>query len=222
MVLCIHGELLQDNIGEVDVFDREKYFITDVLRRLVDKYSKLKIVLEHITTKEAVDFVKRAREGVVATITAHHLLENRNALFRGGIQPHNFCLPVLKRERHQKALIKIATSGNPKFFAGTDSAPHPQGAKESSCGCAGCFTAMSAMELYATVFDGKEALDKLEPFVSFHGADFYELPRNTGTITLERSTWTIPDSITYPAHDDMLVPFWAGKTLNWKVKDQIG
>ncbi|MCB1822880.1 MAG: dihydroorotase, partial [Candidatus Competibacteraceae bacterium] len=179
MPLLVHGEVTDP---AVDVFDRESVFIARVLIPLIRDFPELKVVMEHITTQEAADFVRDAPVTVAATITAHHLLYNRNALFQGGVRPHYYCLPVLKRERHRQALVKAATSGNPKFFLGTDSAPHPRQGKETACGCAGCYTAHAALELYAEAFEAAGALDKLEAFASFHGADFYGLPRNTATI----------------------------------------
>ncbi|USN87861.1 MAG: dihydroorotase [Candidatus Nomurabacteria bacterium] len=215
--LLLHGESLVDKHGnELDIFDREPYFIENVLSELVDEYEGLKIVLEHITTREAVDFVMSSREGIAATITAHHLLENRNAIFRGGIQPHNYCLPILKSEEDREALVGTAISGNPKFFLGTDSAPHARSMKENACGCAGIFTAHAALELYAEAFEQAGALDKLESFASFHGADFYGLPRNTDTITLRKETWQIPKSIPY-TQGNVLIPFRAGKNMSWKL-----
>ena len=216
MTLCVHGELLSDNNGEVDIFDREKHYITDVLEGLVTRYHNLKVVLEHITTREAVQFIENARDGVAATITAHHLLVNRNAIFEEGINPHNYCLPILKREEHRKALVKAATSGNSKFFAGTDSAPHARGKKVNDCGCAGCYTAIAAIELYAQAFDAVGKLNMLEAFASVHGAEFYGLPINTSKITLIKESWSIPKSIPYTPHN-VLVPFWAGETLDWKI-----
>jgi dihydroorotase len=174
------------------------------------------VVFEHITTAEAVDFVLGAQGRVAATITAHHLLLNRNAIFAGGIRPHHYCLPVLKRETHRRALVAAATSGNPKFFLGTDSAPHARNTKEAACGCAGCYTALNALELYAEAFEAAGALDRLEAFASFNGADYYGLPRNASAITLERTEWRVPDSL--PFGDDALVPLRAGETLNWRVK----
>ena len=208
--LLIHGEVTDP---DVDIFDREAVFIDRVLNPIVRDFPALRIVLEHITTQDAADYVQAAPATVAATITAHHLLYNRNAIFQGGIRPHYYCLPVLKRERHRQALVKIATSGDPKFFLGTDSAPHPRSGKETACGCAGCYTAHAALELYAEVFDSVGALDKLEAFASFHGADFYGLPRNTGTITLHRQSAVVPAS--FPFDDDDLIPLRAGETLAW-------
>ncbi|MDG4562495.1 MAG: dihydroorotase [Candidatus Competibacter sp.] len=210
--LLIHGEVTDP---DVDIFDREAVFIDRVLNPIVRDFPALKIVLEHITTQDAADYVRAAPATVAATITAHHLLYNRNAIFQGGIRPHYYCLPVLKRERHRQALIKTATSGDPKFFLGTDSAPHPRSGKETACGCAGCYTAHAALELYAEAFDSVGALDKLEAFASFHGADFYGLPRNTGTITLHRQPTAIPAS--FPFDDDELIPLRAGEMLAWRL-----
>jgi len=210
--LLIHGEVTDPN---VDVFDREKVFIHDQLMPLLGLFPKLKVVLEHITTRDAVDFILNTNANVAATITAHHLLMNRNAMFAGGMRPHHYCLPILKREAHREALTFAATSGNPKFFLGTDSAPHPQGAKESSCGCAGMYTAHAAIELYAEVFAKANALDKLEGFASFYGPDFYGLPRNSGQITLQQQKWTVPDH--YPLAEQRVIPFRAGEDINWQL-----
>jgi len=210
--LLVHGEA---NDPDIDIFDREKIFIERVLMPLTHRYPELKIVFEHITTADAVNYVMDTSAHLAATITPHHLLLNRNAMFMGGLQPHHYCLPVLKRDEHRQALLYAATSGNKKFFLGTDSAPHEKRKKESSCGCAGIFSAHAAIEMYATAFEELDALDKLEPFASFYGADFYGLPRNTGTITLKKEPWVIPDS--YPLGDDTLVPLLAGKTINWKL-----
>jgi dihydroorotase len=210
--LLVHGEVTDPHI---DVFDREKAFIDRVLMPLMNRFPKLKIVFEHITTTDAVDFVLNTRSNIGATVTPHHLMLNRNAMFEGGMRPHNYCLPVLKRERHRQALLHAATSGNPKFFLGTDSAPHTKNNKESACGCAGIFSAHAAIEMYATVFDEQNALDKLEAFASFHGPDFYGLPRNTDTITLKKEAWVVPES--YPIADQTLIPMMAGETLNWKL-----
>ncbi|MFV2056006.1 MAG: dihydroorotase [Thiohalomonadales bacterium] len=213
-LLC-HGEVTDP---DVDVFDREKAFIDRHLSTLVKKYPHLRVVFEHITTKDAVDFVSAQGENVAATITPQHLLLNRNAMLVGGIHPHHYCLPVLKRETHREALLDAATSANPKFFLGTDSAPHTRGRKESSCGCAGIFSAHAAMELYAMAFETRDALHKLEGFASFYGADFYHLARNTEMITLKKQTWTVPPTLKFA--DSVLVPFYAGKTLNWKLVDE--
>ena len=215
--LLVHGEVTD---SAVDVFDREKVFIDRVLMPLINTFPELKIVFEHITTADAVDFVLDMDPHIGATITAHHLMYNRNAMFEGGIRPHNYCLPVLKRENHRQALLRAIASGNPKFFLGTDSAPHAKNRKESGCGCAGIFSAHAAIELYATVFDLIEALDKLEAFASFHGPDFYGLPRNSGTMTLEKSAQTIPDS--YPMADQTVVPLMAGQTIPWKIRSENG
>ncbi len=210
--LLVHGEVTD---AEIDVFDREKVFIDRVLSPLQKDFPQLKIVFEHITTKDAVDFVMSTDSHMGATITPQHLLYNRNAIFKGGIRPHYYCLPVLKRESHRQALVKAATSGSGKFFLGTDSAPHAQHKKESPCGCAGIFSAPLAIELYTRVFDENNALDKLEAFASFHGADFYGLPRNTDTITLEKKDWQVPES--YPLGEDRIVPFHAGETEPWQL-----
>lgn len=212
--LLIHGEVINPDI---DVFDREKFFIHDQLMPLLGQFPKLKVVLEHITTRDAVDFILNTNANVAATITAHHLLMNRNAMFKGGMRPHHYCLPILKRETHREALLFAATSGNPKFFLGTDSAPHPQGAKESACGCAGMYTAHAAIELYAEAFAKVNALDKLEAFASFHGADFYGLPRNTTTITLQQQDWTVPND--YPLGEQKLIPLRAGENISWLLSD---
>jgi dihydroorotase len=210
--LLIHGEVTDP---AVDVFDREKAFIDEVLGPIVDRFSGLKVVLEHITTRDAVQYVEVTGPNVGATITAHHLLLNRNALFLGGLRPHHYCLPVLKREEHREALVEAATSGNPKFFLGTDSAPHARGAKEADCGCAGVYSAHAAIELYAAAFEEVGALDKLEGFASHHGADFYGLPRNSGTLTLVRETWTVPKTLRLGKED--LVPLRAGETVPWQL-----
>ncbi len=214
MVLQLHGEV---TAAEIDIFDREAVFIERHLIWLAEQFPRLKIVLEHITTKQAADCVAAASSYIAATITPQHLLYNRNHMLVGGIRPHLFCLPILKRNIHQQALIAAATSGNPKFFLGTDSAPHAQNKKESACGCAGCFSHHAAIELYAQTFDDAGALDKLEAFASFNGADFYGLPRNTSTITLVREPWQLPATI--PFEDTQLVPLGAGSTLNWKMTD---
>jgi dihydroorotase len=210
--LLIHGETTDPAI---DVFDREKAFVDETLGPIVERFSGLKIVLEHITTRDAAQYVEVTGPNVGATITAHHLLMNRNALFQGGIRPHHYCLPVLKREEHREALVAAATSGNPKFFLGTDSAPHAKHLKEAACGCAGMYTAHAAIELYATAFEEAGALDKLEGFASHFGADFYGLPRNTGTITLVREEWTVPKTLRFGKDD--LVPLRAGETIPWKL-----
>ncbi len=210
--LLVHAEVTD---ADIDVFDRERVFIDRHMKSLIENYPNLRVVFEHITTKDAADFVSTAGKNVAATITVHHLLMNRNDMFRGGIRPHHYCLPILKREEHRLALVKAATSGNPKFFLGTDSAPHAKNAKESACGCAGMYTAHAAIELYAEVFEAANTLDKLEAFASFYGADFYGLPRNTDTITLVKESWQVPES--YPYEQDVLVPLRAGQAINWKI-----
>ena len=214
--LLIHGETTDP---QVDVFDREKVFIDKTLQPLTQRFPELKIVFEHITTREAADFVLQSGDNVAATITPQHLLFNRNALFQNGLQPHNYCLPVLKRDIHQHALLEVIRSGNNKFFLGTDSAPHAKNKKEGACGCAGIFSAHAAIEIYATIFEQQDALDKLEAFASFNGPDFYGLPRNNKTITLNKEDWTIPDE--YPLGDETLVPFLAGQTVCWKLSETI-
>lgn len=210
--LLVHGEATSP---EVDVFDREKAFIDNTLQHVLQRYPGLRLVFEHITTIDAVDFVRSAGDNVAATITAHHLLMNRNAMFSGGIRPHHYCLPVLKRERHRLALIAAATSGEAKFFLGTDSAPHSRHAKESACGCAGMYTAHAAIELYTEVFDAAGALDRLQGFASEHGPDFYRLPRNPGTLTLRREAWQVADEYTFGS--ESVVPLRAGQTIRWKL-----
>ena len=210
--LLVHGEVTDP---AVDLFDRENVFIERVLKPLLARYPALRVVFEHITTKDAADFVATAGENVAATITAHHLLYNRNAIFIGGVRPHYYCLPVLKREIHRSALVRAATSGNAKFFLGTDSAPHARHTKEAACGCAGCYTAYAAIELYAEAFESAGALDKLEAFASFHGADFYRLPRNLTRVTLEKQAWPVPESFAYTTGDS-LVPLRAGESVAWK------
>ncbi len=212
--LLIHGEVTDP---AVDVFDREAVFIDTVLIPLRDRFPALKVVLEHITTQQAAEYIREAGGNVAATITPHHLLMNRNALFTGGIRPHHYCLPVLKRERHREALVEAATSGNPRFFLGTDSAPHPREAKESACGCAGIYSAHAAIELYAEAFEQAGALDRLEAFASFHGPDFYGLPRNPDRITLHRAEWTVP--ATLPLGESTVVPLRAGETVAWRLGD---
>ena len=212
LVFCVHGEVTD---SEVDVFDREKAFIDDKLIPLRRDFPELKIVFEHITTREAADYVSAADRFTGATITAHHLLYNRNAIFTGGIRPHYYCLPVLKRETHRQALVAAATGGHPRFFLGTDSAPHPAHLKEHASGCAGCYTAHAAIELYAEAFDQAGALGQLEAFASFNGADFYGLPRNTGTLTLKRESWTPPESFAFG--EAQLKPLRAGESLPWRV-----
>ncbi|HEX8873902.1 MAG TPA: dihydroorotase [Nitrosospira sp.] len=212
MPLLVHGEVTDP---EVDVFDKEKVFLNKVLIPITQRFPRLKVVFEHITTEEAVEFVTDAPVNIAATITAHHLLLNRNALFQGGIRPHHYCLPVLKRETHRQKLMEAAISGNPKFFLGTDSAPHSRSTKENACGCAGIYTAHAAIELYAEAFEQAGALDKLEAFASFHGADFYRLPRNTDSITLKKESWTMPEKLEFG--DDVLIPLRAGESLIWKL-----
>jgi dihydroorotase len=214
MPLLVHAEVTDP---EVDVFDRERVFINRVLEPLTVRYPGLKVVLEHVTTREGIFFVESAPDTVAATITAHHLLLNRNAMFRGGLQPHAYCLPVLKRETHREALLEAATSGNSKFFLGTDSAPHARERKEAACGCAGIYTAHAALELYAQAFEDAGALHRLEAFASHFGPDFYGLPRNTQTITLKKADWQVPQS--YAMGDARLVPMYAGQTLHWRISD---
>ena len=212
LLLLVHGEVTSPGI---DLFDREAVFIEHQLIPLRRDFPELKIVFEHITTKEAAQYVKAQERFTGATITAHHLLFNRNAIFTGGIRPHYYCLPVLKRETHRVALVQAATSGNPRFFLGTDSAPHPAHLKEHASGCAGCYTAHAAIEMYAEAFDNAGALDKLEGFASFHGADFYGLPRNTDTITLRRESWTPPASFAFGEAE--LKPLRSGEALPWRM-----
>jgi dihydroorotase len=211
--LQVHGEVTD---ASVDVFDREKAFIDQKLIPITEQFPKLKVVFEHITTRDAVEFVTEASNHVAATMTPQHLLLNRNAMLVGGIHPHHYCLPVLKRENHREALVKAATSGNPKFFLGTDSAPHARDDKESGCGCAGIFSAHAALEFYAAAFEQAGALDKLEGFASFYGADFYDLPRNQTTMTLVKETWQVPAEL--PFGEQTLVPFFAGESLGWKLR----
>jgi dihydroorotase len=212
MPLLVHGEVTDP---AVDVFDREAVFIERVLQPLLKDFSKLRVVFEHITTQDAAQFVASAPDNIAATITAHHLLYNRNAMFKGGIRPHYYCLPVLKRETHREALVKAAISGNKKFFLGTDSAPHAQHTKENACGCAGCYTAHAAIEMYTEVFEQAGALDKLEGFASFYGADFYGLPRNTQQVTLRKEEWQVPATMGFGEH--RLVPLRAGEKMKWKL-----
>ncbi len=213
MPLLVHGEITHK---EVDIFDREAAFIDQVLEKTIKNFPSLKVVFEHITTKDAKDFVLSCKDNVAATITPHHLLANRNNMLVGGIQPHYYCLPVLKREDpHQLALLDAATSGNPKFFLGTDSAPHPKESKESSCGCAGILNSHCAIELYATAFESKDELDKLEGFASKFGPDFYSLPRNKETITITKQQWKVPNS--YVLGNSTVVPFMAGENISWKM-----
>ena len=212
--LLVHGEVTDPAI---DLFDREKAFIDTVLQPLTQRFPTLKVVMEHITTKDAAEFVANSPSTVAATITAHHLLYNRNAIFQGGVRPHWYCLPVLKREVHREALVAVATSGNPKFFLGTDSAPHAKLTKEAACGCAGCYTAYAAIELYAEAFEAAGALDKLEAFASFNGPDWYGLPRNGDSITLVKESWVVPENYPYIT-GDTIVPLRAGETLSWKMR----
>jgi dihydroorotase len=212
--LLVHGETTDET---TDVFDREKAFIHRQLVPITEQFPKLRIVFEHITTLDAVDFVMEAGDNVAATITVHHLLMNRNAMFDGGIRPHHYCLPLLKHERHRTTLLEAATSGHARFFLGTDSAPHSRASKESACGCAGIYTAHAALALYAEAFEAMGRLDRLEAFASHHGADFYRLPRNTGTITLKKESWQVPGS--YAFGGDTLIPLRAGETLHWKVAE---
>ncbi|VTU15597.1 dihydroorotase [Variovorax sp. RA8] len=212
LLLLVHGEVTDP---AVDLFDREAVFIERVMIPLRRDFPELKIVFEHLTTKEGAQYVRDADRFTAATITAHHLLYNRNAIFTGGIRPHYYCLPVLKRETHRVALVEAATSGSPRFFLGTDSAPHPAHLKEHALGCAGCYTALTALELYAEAFESAGALDKLEGFASFHGADFYGLPRNTDTVTLKRESWTVPETLPYG--EATLKPLRGGETLAWRL-----
>jgi dihydroorotase len=209
--LLVHGEVTDP---EIDIFDREKAFIDRHLEPMAARFPDLRIVLEHVTTREGVQFVRDSGPRIGATLTVHHLLYNRNALLAGGVRPHLYCLPVLKRESHRQALLEAATSGDPKFFLGTDSAPHPRRQKESACGCAGCYTAHAAIELYAEVFEAAGALDKLEAFASFHGADFYGLPRNRDRVVLERTEWRVPDRL--PFGDEELIPLKTGESIGWR------
>jgi len=213
MPLLVHGEATDSSI---DIFDREAVFIERVLQPLLKDLPNLRVVFEHITTLEAAQFVASAPDNIAATLTPQHLLYNRNAMLVGGIRPHFYCLPVLKRETHRQALVQAAISGSPKFFLGTDSAPHAQHTKENACGCAGCYSAHSALELYAEAFEAAGALDKLEGFASFYGADFYGLPRNTEQITLRKTSWQVPDTVGFGEH--RLVPLRAGETLSWKLE----
>ena len=214
MPLLIHGEVSN---GSIDIFDREQQFIDSVLTPLLNRYPTLKLVLEHISTSHAVEFVLQQPENVAATITAHHLLFNRNDLLSGGVRPHFYCLPILKNSNNQQALIEAATSGSPKFFLGTDSAPHLRSDKEAQCGCAGIYSAPAAIELYAEVFDNQGALDKLESFACFHGPDFYALPRNKASIKLHRNPWQMPENFLFA--EDVVVPIRAGATINWQLEE---
>ncbi|KOO58533.1 dihydroorotase [Rheinheimera sp. KL1] len=217
MLLLVHGEVTDSHI---DIFDREKVFIDQHLTQLINTIAGLKVVFEHITTADAVEFVKAAPERIAATITPQHLLLNRNDMLVGGVRPHNYCLPVLKRRTHQEALRAVVASGNKKFFLGTDSAPHAKHRKEAACGCAGCYSAWSAIELYAQVFEDLGCLDKLEGFASHYGPDFYNLPRNSGTITLVKQDWTVPAEITLP-DGSPIVPFFAEQQLSWQLKQGL-
>ncbi|MGZ4994004.1 MAG: dihydroorotase [Methylobacter sp.] len=210
--LLIHGEITDD---ACDIFDRERVFIDTCLTDIARNFPDLRIVVEHVTTTEAVQFVQDAGTNIAATITPQHLLFNRNAILAGGIKPHYYCLPVIKRESHRLALVKAATSGSPKFFLGTDSAPHLTSLKETACGCAGCYSAHAALELYAEAFERVDALDKLEGFASFYGADFYRLPRNSGTVTLEKTVWKVPS--VYGESDIAITPLKANEALSWKL-----
>ena len=210
--LLLHGEVTNN---EIDIFDREAVFIDKILIPLTKRFPKLKMVLEHITTKQAAEFINSAPDNITATITPQHLLYNRNAIFKGGIRPHYYCLPILKREQHRQALVNAVSSGSHKFFLGTDSAPHSQTNKESACGCAGIYSAHAAIEFYAEAFEQAGALDKLEGFASFYGADFYSLPRNTNKITLQKKEWTVPDS--YELDNETLIPLRAGETISWQI-----
>ncbi len=214
MLLLIHGEVTN---SDIDIFDREKTFIERYLSKIIEEVPSLKIVLEHITTKDAAEFVMNGPDNLAATVTPQHLLLNRNDLLVGGIKPHYYCLPILKRNIHQEALRKAVTSGSSKFFLGTDSAPHMKNDKESDCGCAGCYSAPVALELYAQVFDEMDALDKLEGFASHHGADFYGLERNKDTITLVRDPWSVPQELEIPGKGK-IVPFWSGQQVSWRLK----
>ncbi len=213
LTLLVHGEVTDP---DVDIFDREKIFIDQVLEPLLRRHEGLRVVFEHVTTKDAVDFLQSSPPRVGATITPQHLLLNRNDILVGGIKPHNYCLPVLKREVHRRALVAAATGGDPRFFLGTDSAPHGRLTKENHCGCAGCFSAHAALALYAEVFDSIDALDRLEAFASSHGADFYDLPRNRNRVRLVKESWTAPAS--YPFGDDVVVPLKAGEEIKWRVE----
>ena len=211
--LLMHGEVTD---ADIDIFDRERVFIERILDPLMQKFVNLPVVFEHITTREAVEYIKQGPDNLVATITPHHLLLNRNALLAGGLRPHNYCLPVLKAEQHREAIVAAATSGHPRFFLGTDSAPHFKRAKESACSCAGIYSAHSAIELYAEIFEQAGRLDRLENFASRFGADFYGLPQNSSSITLEKSDWTVP--VELACGEDSIVPLWSGQTCHWKLK----
>ncbi|PIE40851.1 MAG: dihydroorotase, partial [Gammaproteobacteria bacterium] len=214
MLLLVHGEMTDSHI---DIFDREKAFIDQRLAPITQRFPELKVVFEHITTKDAAEFVSSANDNVAATITPQHLMLNRNDLLVGGVRPHNYCLPVLKRNIHQEALRAVVASGSTRFFLGTDSAPHEQAKKETACGCAGCYSAWAALELYTQVFDELNALDKLEGFASHYGADFYGLPRNSGTVTLIKQPWNLSESIDLP-NGRPIIPFMAGSQVQWQIK----
>jgi dihydroorotase len=216
LVFQVHGEVTDPS---VDVFDREREFIDRIMTRVVERFAKLRVVFEHVTTREGVQFVKGARAGVGATITPQHLLLNRNAIFQGGIRPHNYCLPVLKREHDRQALVEAATSDEPRFFLGTDSAPHARHTKENACGCAGVFSAHAAIELYAEAFEAAGRLDRLQAFASERGPDFYKLPRNSSRITLRRTAWTPP--ATYRFGSDELTAFRAGESIAWQLAEEV-
>ncbi|MBP6975414.1 MAG: dihydroorotase [Candidatus Moranbacteria bacterium] len=216
LVLSIHGETLKDNRGEIDIFDRESSFI-ETLNLITRRHPHIRIVVEHVTTRKMIEFVEAAGPNIAATITAHHLLYNRNSLFAGGIRPHYYCLPICKREDDRQSLLAAAASGNPKFFLGTDSAPHAKNTKETACGCAGCYTAHAALPLYAEALDSVKALSRLEDFTSHFGADFYQLPRNTGTVTLIQEPWIVP--ATYPFGQETLVPLRAEEEVHWRIAD---
>ena len=213
--LLVHGEVTE---AEIDIFDRERVFIDRYLKEIRERFPALRIVFEHVTTGEAVDFVRESGDLTAATVTPQHLLMNRNDLLVGGVRPHNYCLPVLKRRTHQERIQRAVLDGHPRFFLGTDSAPHARNKKEAACGCAGCYSARAALPLYASFLDRYGALDKLEGFASHFGADFYRLPRNTDTVTLERRDWSVPDTVT--AAGEAMVPFWAGQALPWALRGQ--
>ena len=213
--LLVHGEVVDDS---VDIFSRERVLVEKTLGPLLDRYPDLRVVLEHITTRHAVEFVRAAGDNVAATVTPQHILYNRNALLAGGLRPHNYCLPILKAEAHRHAVLEAATDDHPRFFLGTDSAPHARSAKENACGCAGIFSAHAGIELYAEAFEQAARLDRLESFASFRGADFYGLPRNTSKIVLDRAAWTVPSQL--PLGEEQLVPFRAGDSLRWRLRPE--
>ncbi len=215
--LCVHAEA---TAPEIDVFDRERVFLERELAPLAERFPTLRIVFEHATTREAVEYVAGARPGIAATLTPQHLLMSRNDLFAGGLQPHHYCLPVLKRREHQLALRRAATSGDARFFLGSDSAPHARAAKEAACGCAGCFSAPAALALYAQLFEAEDALERLEPFAAHFGADFYRVPRATETVTLRRLAWIVPERLPFADGED-IVPYWAGRELAWRVEERL-